>query len=342
MAYTFAGTGTVGGQAGHVIPPYYSDFLRSNLYPSLFFRQLGTQVTIPRGSGMKVKIPRWQTPVKHSSGVANISGAALTAVNEQVTEGSTITAVGLSAQDITGQILQWAGAKGYNDKLILVTKANFIEGALEALARELSFKIDRYTRQSLTGSASLFTFSTTKNKTATTDVLVGKRIARIAPIMDGAGVPRFEDNTYVGLTTPLAQLDIFSDISSTGFVGVSQYGDPTRIYRGEVGQMYSVRWLFSAAIPRLYGTAALSASNGLSPAATGADAFVFSPDSFYSIELEGGGVEVIHHPPGSSGARWDPANQLGSIAVKCFYGVAPQPSGDGRVIRMAHGLSLHY
>jgi hypothetical protein len=51
-------TSMLGGTGGHVIPPYYADFLRENLYPSLYFRQLGTLITIPRGTGDKVKIPQ--------------------------------------------------------------------------------------------------------------------------------------------------------------------------------------------------------------------------------------------------------------------------------------------
>jgi len=35
MAGTFTTTGRVGGVGGHVIPPYYADFLRENLYPAL-------------------------------------------------------------------------------------------------------------------------------------------------------------------------------------------------------------------------------------------------------------------------------------------------------------------
>lgn len=334
----------VGGTGGHIIPPYYADFLRENLYPSLYFRQLGTLITIPRGTGDKVKIPRWQTPVKTSGFVAAVSGP-ITAVTQSVTEGNIITPATLCAQDISGQVVQFAGARGYSDKLILVTRANFLEGALESLVRELALRVDQYTLKNISASATSrfaggVAGSGTGNGVRGTGTLVGKNIARMAPYMDANNTPRWEDESFVCVTHPLDQFDIFADPSANGFVSIARYGERQKIYRGEVGQMYGIRFLLSNAIPRVFSAAATSAANGLSPGVTGGNAWVFAPDAFYSLELEDGGVEVIHHPPGSGGSTGDPANQFGTVAVKVFYGVAAAPSGDQRLMRFVHAQGL--
>jgi len=312
-------------------------------------RQLGTQITIPRGYGDKAKIPRWTTPVHTKSGLFQISAGlgAPAAVLCGVGEGELVSAYGMSAEDITGQVVQFAGGRGYTDKLIIVTKANFLEGALESLGRELAFKFDKHTRTGISASATIRTAGATVGKAGSADGLFGKNIAKIAPYLDANNVPRWEDEQFVAVCNPLAQYDIFKDISATGFVSVNRYNDAVKIYRGEVGSMYGIRFLLSNAIP-LYGgtangrTAAASATNGISGGATGSNAWVFGPDAFYSIELEDGGIEVIHHPPGSGGSTGDIANQRGSIAVKAFYGVAPAPSSDQRLMRFAHGISLQY
>lgn len=338
---------TVGGTGGHVIPPYYADFLRENLYPSLYFRQLGTLITIPRGTGDKVKIPRWQTPVKTGyefgavkNFVAGIS-AGISAVSE-VSEGNIITPNTLCAQDITGQVVQFAGARGYSDKLILVTRANFLEGALESLVRELALRIDLKTRATISASATTRRAGGKANgAVAGTDTLVGKNVARIAPYMDSNNTPRWEDETYVMVTHPLNQFDIFADPSATGFVSVARYGERQKIYKGEVGQMYGIRFLLSNAMTRVFGAAGNTATNGgLSAGVTGSQSFVFAPDAFYSLELEDGGVEVIHHPPGSGGSTGDPANQFGTVAVKVFYGTAAAPAADSRLMRFVHATGL--
>jgi N4-gp56 family major capsid protein len=327
----------------HVIPPYYADFLRDNLYPNLYFRQLGTMVTVPRGYGDQIRIPRWQTPVVINAQQSSISGH-LSAISARA-EGGGITPQQLCAESITGAVVQFAGARGYSDKLIIVTKANFIEGALESLARELAFRLDTHTRVGVTAAATLRSVGNQQSVSGVTtgDVLRGKEIARIAPDMDSSNVPRWEDESYVGVGHPLLQYDLFTDISAQGFLLTARYNDAGRIYRGEVGRMYGIRFLLSNAVPLFRGaTGSTSGVDGLSGGITGSNLYVFAPDAFYSIELEDGGVEVIHHPPGSSGSVSDPANQIGSIAVKVFYGVAHAPSGDQRLVRFAHALGLQF
>jgi len=331
------------GPGKRVTPPYYADFMRENLFPNLYMRQLGTLVTIPRGYGDKVKIPRWDTPVitavsGASAGYATVDGG-VTAISEAPTEGTAITPKGLSAESITGSVIQFAGARSYSDKLILVTRANFLEGALEALTRELAFRVDRYTRRNITATAVQKHAGTGVTYGKTTDGLFGKNIAKIAPYMDAASTPRWDDNTFVGICNPLAQYDMYKDTSATGFVSVARYNDAARIYRGEIGQMYGIRWLLSSSIPIKRGGTSLKQ---LSAGATGSHALIFAPDAFYSLELEQGGVEVIHHPPGSGGSTGDPANQIGSVAVKVFYGVARAPQADFRLMSFAHGVSLKY
>jgi N4-gp56 family major capsid protein len=316
-------------------------------------------VTIPRGHGEKIKIPRWDTPITSISaaltGVAGLDGGVSAITEHGTTDGAATDLFLLCAESITGNIKQWAGGRGYTDKLILITRANFIEGALESLARELSFKLDRHTRANISASSfltlpdasvldgdlAISAGATASTQTNTKAMLNGKTIARIAPLFDSRHVPRWEDECFVGVTNPLCQFDIYNDFSATGFVTVARYNDAGRIYRGEIGRMYGVRWLLSTSIPYIIqASQATTGTTGLHTGLTGVNSFIFAPDAFYSIELEDGGVEVIHHPPGSGGSTGDPANQKGSIAVKVFYGTVAAPAADKRLMRFAHVLSL--
>ncbi len=352
MANNWSGKGlTIGGSltnfppGGDVTPPFYADFLRDNLYPNLYFRQLGTQVTIRRGYGDKIKIPRWDSPVDVNSGTAGLVNSA-TAITETITAGKVIETFALSSQSITGQTRQFAGARAYSDKLVLTIMANWVEGALESLGREMTFRLDRFSRKGITANSFLKTAdgtSTISAAEAVTRQLNGKTIARIAPIMDARHVPRWEDESFIMMTNPLAQFDIYRDSSSTGFVSVARYNDAGRIYRGEIGNQYGVRMLLSTNIPLTFagGDQGAVSAKGFNSAATGAAALVFGPDAFYCIEQEGGGVEVIHHPLGSSGSVSDPANQRGSVAVKVHYGVVAAPLADSRLMMFTHQISLN-
>ena len=349
----FTNFGTIGGPSGattpgHMVPPYYANFLRENLYGNLYWRQMGTLITIPAGHGTTARISRWQTPLKITDGQMDLS-ASITAVS-QFAEETAITVQRLCANSITGEVTGWAGGRGYTDKTVIVSMANFLEGALESLSRELGFRIDRFDRQKVSSFA--FTIVAANKNTGTpaalgsvasNATLVGKNCARIRPLMGANGVPRWDDGTYVGITHELAAHDMFTDVSSTGFVSVARYNDARQIYRGEVGEFYGVRWLLSnGSVTKVVGSATNSAQYGLSGAVTGTNAYILGPDAFYNLELETGGVEVIHQPLGSGGATGDPAAQLGSISVKVYYGVLPAPAGDRRIMRFVHALGLGF
>lgn len=318
--------------------------MRENLYASLYHRQLGTLVVIPRGTGTRAKIPRWGTAMKTGGGGVNfvyaVSAGGMSAISARA-EGTTVTPTSLSAQFITGDVVQFAGAKSYSDKSVLVVRGNIIEGCLETEVREMAFRLDRYTLNNISASATTRRAGgAAAGAVPGTAVLNGKNIARIAPYMDANNVPRWEDETFVAVTHPLNQFDVFADQSANGFVSVARYGERQKIYKGEVGQMYGVRFLFSNANTRIFGAAGNTATYGLSAGVTGSTTWVFAPDAFYSLELEDGGVEVIHHPPGSGGSTGDPTNVIGSVATKVWYGVAPAPSGDQRLMRFVHATTL--
>jgi len=350
MATTFQGANPTGARQ---IPFYWADFVRKNLYPNLYFRQLGTQTTIPRAFGDTVKIPRWGTPVQHKNAravvSANVAGRGAPSAfyiasgtsNERT---AAISAAGLTATNISGTVAQFLGARGYNDKIIIVSKADFIEGALESLTKELAWQLEAYTRANISANAKLIRANTGATAPTTgiasSVVLKGSSMARISPILDSYGVPRWEDDAFVGVMHPLAQYDLFSDLSATGFVNVAQYGDPERVYRGEIGLMYGTRLLVSSAVPVIISTGgSTTTSFGLSATVTGSNMYVFAPDAFYAVELEDGGVEVIHHELGSAGSA-DPGNNLGTIACKVFYGAIPAPATDRRLLRVAHSFGI--
>jgi N4-gp56 family major capsid protein len=226
--------------------------------------------------------------------------------------------------------------------------ADFIEGALESLSRELAFRLDRYIRTKVSGNA--FTqyailpagTAATTNKVTTAAVLNGKNVARMRPLMGANGCPTWDNGTYVGLAHELAAHDMFTDLSATGFISVARYNDARMIYRGEIGEHYGVRWLLTnASVLRINGATTTTATYGISASASGSNAYVLAPDAFYNLELETGGVEVVHQPLGSAGTA-DAAAQFGSIAVKVFFGALPAPSADRRIMRYVHGISLHY
>ena len=319
----------------------YSDFVLSNLWSNCYMRQLGTLVSVPLHSGTVIKIPRWRAPYYITS-LANLSASKVSAISSGVGEQvAAITNVSLMSAmaAVSGTLKQFAGAYGYNDLLVIANRTDFFEGAYENLARDLAYRTDTYTYNNISANANLYAWAAAAGSKST-DVLRGKIVSQMAPYMDAYGVPRWDDDCFIAVTHPLAQADIFNDISATGFVAVTQYGDPNRIYKGEIGQMFGIRFLLSNIISRAVGAAGTTGTVGLSVKATGTTVLVLAPDSFYSMQFEGGGVEVIHHELGSAGAA-DAVNSIGTVGVKLWYGVAPTLAADHRMTRWPIGLGIN-
>lgn len=211
--------------------------------------------------------------------------------------------------------------------------ANFLSEAAKGLGTDLAFKVDRYIRGNITANANnILAGSNVSAKS--TEILVGKELAKLAPRFEAAGVPPWDDGYYVALIHPFAKRDLWTDISANGLVQVYRYQDSEKVYRGEMGKFYGMRIIASPFQPRFSNT------RGISTSVTGTHCIGLAPEFAYGIEHAKGGLEVINHPLGSGGATGDPTNILGSIGVKYYFGVIPSPTADYRIIRLAHGLTL--
>jgi N4-gp56 family major capsid protein len=89
----------------------------------------------------------------------------------------------------------------------------------------------------------------------------------------------------------------------------AEYSDPERIYQGEAGVLYGIRFVMSP-----QGVTFSSTINVMSTP-------VFGDGAFGKSEISGETLELIIHMPGSSGVA-DAANQRGTIAVKTTFGGA--------------------
>jgi N4-gp56 family major capsid protein len=331
-----------------MLPPFYADFLRENLYSSMYWRQLGTVVTIPKGHGTKARISNWHPSIKPvASGMSALALTAIASYGENVV---LTAAKNMSAESITGYITAYEGAYGYTQKTLLVGMANVTEGALENLGRELAWRTDTYHRTKCSGGAwtvyalcSVGSGVPTDNKVNSYCRLHSKTLASIGPKFGTLGIPRWSDGTYVGIAHEIAQYDMMIDSSAYGYVPVARYNDARRVYRGEIGEFYGVRWLLSpTSVLRNLEDGTTSATTGLSAAVSGSNAYVFSPDSFYCLELADGGVEVINQPLGSGGATGDPTAKVGTIGVNVYFGNIATPSTDNRIMRLVHSCSIRF
>lgn len=111
-----------------------------------------------------------------------------------------------------------------------------------------------------------------------------------------------------------------------------------KIYRGEVGMLHGVRFVQSANIPKLIGSASNSAVTGLSGTSSGYNAFIFGAGAYGCVELEGGSAKTYIKQLGSAGTA-DPINQRATVGAKVYF-AAVNLDATNRLVRVAHGASV--
>lgn len=312
---------------GQFLPTYWDSVLGENLYPNLFHWQFGTKRQIPRNFGKSIKVPRYKK----------------LSITAAVTEGTIVTPTAASAQLISGNLSQFGGAIKHSDILLMTSLSDFVEMSLADLARDLAKVVDTKIRDTL--SATGLAAGGTKGDTtaglslsvgATTGILKPKLLIRSAVRLDDANNSRPPDMYYPAIIAPRAVYDIQTNLSGGAWLDVTKYqtiGAP-RIYQGEVGRMYGIRFVTSTNVKRI--------NTGLSVNSTsGYRSYIFAPNAYYVTELNGDTAKTFVKQLGSGGTA-DPINQQSTVGAKVYFGCLPAAwtSTEYRMVRLYYSTTF--
>jgi N4-gp56 family major capsid protein len=346
MANAYAGiaryTGALtAGYGSPIFPDYWADFVRENVWPRMYFRQLGYEVVIPAHTGDRVRIPKFTPSIAYSGGI--FTAGTATAVSYNASDILAVDAKNtMSAGELTAQIVSFEGAHGYSAKSVLTSHTDIVAEALEQLGHEAAWRADTYFRTKLSGST-VSNLKSAAGETAGATTNLGrfraKELIRGATLLESAGAPTWSDGHFVAIAHSLVKYDLFLDTSASGFTSVTQYGDPSRAYRGEVGALWGCRLLTTSTMPRLFGKNSTTATTYLSQTVSGGHAFFYSPRAFYTVSIQQGGMKVKHVRPGDSGIS-DPTAKLGTVGIQFYTGIAVTPKAEYRHLIIAHSTSL--
>ena len=104
-----------------------------------------------------------------------------------------------------------------------------------------------------------------------------------------ANVPGFEGNMYKCLIHPAQQYDLLSDTNAGSWLDIMKYTTPDPLMKGEIGQLYGVRFVVSTNIAT--GTGASDETYR---------AFVVGRQCFGVTELSGNGIKTFRFNNGST------------------------------------------
>ncbi len=277
---------------------YYAKYLIDLAQPELVHDQFGQKQNIPQGSGKTIQFRRFD---------------ALNEVTQPLTEGVTPDGQSLSVKTVESTVKQYGGYLTLSDLLELTAVDNNILQATKLIASQAGRTLDTITREILNAgtvvqyadgsvaSRSALAYTSAESNNNLTVAAV-KKAVRYLESQDARKI----DGYYVGIIHPNVKFDLMSDPE---WKRPHEYGDTAHLYRGEIGELYGVRFVESTRAKVFQGAGA-----------SGADVYstlIIADDAYGVTEVEGGGLQHIVKPLGSAGSA-DPLDQRSTVGWKAL------------------------
>lgn len=275
---------------------YYAKYLIDLAEPELVHDQFGQKRDIPKNGGKIIEFRQFDP---------------LPELTEPLTEGVTPDGQSMSVKKVEATVKQYGGYVTLSDMLALTAVDNNILQATKAIASQAGRTLDTITREilnagtvvqyadgSVTSRAALSYTGASSNHNLTVEAV--KRAVRYLESQDA---PKIK-GCYVGIIHPHVKYDLMSDPE---WKKPHEYKDTEQLYKGEIGELYGVRFVESSRAKVFKGAGA----NGADVYAT----LILGDDAYGITEVQGGGLEHIVKPLGSAGSA-DPLNQRSTVGWK--------------------------
>lgn len=281
---------------------YYETDMLENAREKLIFGQLGKKVSLPANHGTSIEFRKWnKLPHFKALNHAQIpTGEKMgeTAITATIAEYGLYTTIGARidlhyVDDIVQGAVEEVGAAGGETQDLLIRNA-VVSGCTNIIFAD-SYNGD--TKQSTpTTEAELQTALASYTCNLTPDMVL-----KAKTFLEKQGAPKYDGRWYVCVINPSIQYDLMRNKDWNEY---HKYAATTEIFNGEVGELYGVRFIVSNFAPVIK-------SDGQTYATY--KCLFLGKDAFATIEVEGGGMEMILKDKKEIGG---PLEQFSSVGGK--------------------------
>lgn len=150
--------------------------------------------------------------------------------------------------------------------------------AVEAMGQNMGETLNQLVGEELDGGTSFYGNSHTAHSFTAGDTLDACDIRMMVRTLELAKAMKYEDGMFLGKTDPYSKNNLIADST---WINSKTYSDVKDLYRGEIGELYGVRWLLNVNV--MSGTEAASTASSTT---TRFYTFVHGKDSFGVYDLE--------------------------------------------------------
>lgn len=276
---------------------FYSKLLIERAKANLVHAQFGDKESIPKNGGKTIE---WR------------EFSAFPKATTALTEGVTPDGVPLKVTAITKTLEEFGAYTTISDILELTAIDNVIAETTGRHGDSMGQTLDTIVRNELnlathviyaeneSGSA-----PATRSEITRANKLTVKTVAKAATLLKKHNAPKI-NGSYICIIHPSVSHDI---MTSDAWIDVQKYANADKIYEGEIGKLYGVRFIESTEAAMFTG-----ASGGQNGQAVYSCVFV-GKGAYKVIDVENSGAQVIVKGKGSGGTD-DPLDQRSTVGWK--------------------------
>ena len=297
----------VGNELSPEMKTYYDRTLLDEAQPNLVHDQFGQERDIPRGGGKTIEFRKFSSLPKATT---------------PLTEGVTPDGGKLNVTAITATIQQYGYYVAVSDLLDMTAIDPVISETVRQLGSQAGITLDTITREELQGGTNVYYVpdrsSGEEVEVKSRATLGGGSTAHLkdifvcAAILKGKNAPKI-DGSYVAIVHPYVAMELMAE-AGAGWLDVMKYGDPKRIFEGELGKVGGVRFVESSEA-KIYADAGAEGADGESGKYSVYGTLVLGNNAYGKTAIAGAGLETIVKPRGSAGTA-DPLNQRSTVGWK--------------------------
>jgi N4-gp56 family major capsid protein len=274
---------------------FYNRTLLERLLPELLFMKYGQKKPVPKKNGATVDFRKF---------------ARLETATTPLVEGVTPVGKAMSITNVTATVEGYGDFVEFSDFIDIVGIDPFVTETLEVLGEQAAETLDEVVRDVVAAGTNVYRVNSraTRATMASGDNLDGATMRRARQVMARNNVkPIAGAGAYIGIIHPDVSYDIMSD---SAWINANQYAGSTKLFDGEIGKMYGVRYIESTKAPVFAGagSGSIDVYGSIIIGANG-----------YGIADIGGSSkpETFVKQVGSAGSA-DPLNQRGSCGWRAY------------------------
>lgn len=291
---------------------FYDKALIKMAEPELVHDQFAQKRPIPAGNGKKIEFRKFDS---------------LPRVTAALTEGVTPDGQSISVSKIEATVEQFGAYVTTTDMLNLTAFDNVQAETLELLASQAGKCSDTITKEVLAAATQVMWTNGKSSRTAIggdADKLTIADIKKAVRWLKRNNAPKINDS-YVAIVHPDTAYDLMKD---SEWVEAQKYTTSEKIFNGEIGKMYGVRFVESTEA-KIFEKAGASSADVYNTVVLGKDAYGVTA-------INGGGIETIVKQLGSGGTA-DPLNQRATMGWK--LNKCAEILDNTKIVRIEHSVS---